>query len=108
MKRKSSSKIKKGDKVTILLGKDRGKVSSVEKVFPKKGKVLVSGVNVYKRHMGKKVTGQEGTILELSKPINISNVILVCPSCNKPTRTSFKISNKIKVRICKKCQKEII
>ena len=89
--------IKKGDKVMVLLGKDRGKVSTVEKVNPKKGKVLVAGVNIYKRHMGKKVTGQEGTILELPKPINISNVALVCSTCNKPIRG----------RKCKKCQKEI-
>lgn len=89
--------MKKGDKVKVLLGKDRGKVSTVEKVFPQKGKVLVAGVNVYKRHMGKKVTGQEGTILELPKPINISNVALVCQNCNKPIRG----------RNCKKCKKEI-
>ena len=57
--------IRKGDKVMVLLGKDRGKISTVEKVNPKKGKVLVAGVNIYKRHMGKKVTGQEGTILEI-------------------------------------------
>lgn len=89
--------IKKGDKVKVLLGKDRGKVSTVERVLPKKGKVLIAGVNIYKRHVGKKATGQEGTILELPKPINISNVALVCQSCNKPIRG----------RNCKKCGKEI-
>lgn len=90
--------IKKGDKVKVLLGKDRGKISSVERVFPKKNLVLVQDVNKVKRHVGKKVTGQEGTVLEIPKPIHISNVVLICPHCQKQTRA----------RICKNCKKEII
>ncbi len=90
--------IKKGDKVMVLLGKDRGKVSTVEKVFPKKRKVLVLDVNKVKRHIGKKATGQEGGVLEIAKPIDISNVALICPNCQKPTRIA---------KLCKKCGKEI-
>lgn len=101
-------KIKKGDKVLILLGKDRGKSSTVEKVFPKEGKLLVADVNKVKRHIGKKVTGSEGGVLEIEKPVNRSNVVLLCPNCNKPTRVGFKLSGKLKVRVCKKCQKEIM
>lgn len=99
-------KIKKGDKVKILLGKDRGKEEKVEKVYDKKGKVLILGVNVYKRHVKKQ--GQvEGGILDIPKPIDISNVALICPSCKKPTRVGFKMTKEGKLRVCKKCHKEI-
>ena len=63
--------IKKGDKVKVLLGKDRGKEAVVERVFPKKGKVLILGVNVYKRHVKKQ------GIIDIPKPIDISNVALI-------------------------------
>ncbi len=100
-------KIKKGDSVKILLGKDRGRDGKVERMLKKSGKILVAGVNVYKRHVGKKVSGTEGQIIDLIKPINLSNVALICPNCKKPTRVGFKIEGKIKSRICKKCRKEI-
>lgn len=100
-------KIKKGDEVKILLGKDRGRTGKVLRVFGKKGKVLVEGINVYKRHVRK--TGQhEGGILEITKPVNISNVALICPKCKKATRVGYKLTGKIKTRICKKCREEII
>lgn len=101
------SKIKKGDTVQVLLGKDRGRSGKVERVLAKEGKILVGDINVYKRHIGKKVTGQEGQILSLIKPLNISNVALICPNCNKATRVGFKYDGDIKMRICKKCGKEI-
>ncbi|KKS13045.1 50S ribosomal protein L24 [Candidatus Daviesbacteria bacterium RIFOXYD1_FULL_41_10] len=66
-------KIKKGDTVKILLGKDRGKTGKVLRVLAKKGKVLVEGVNAYKRHV-RKMKGMEGGIIEINKPIDISNV----------------------------------
>ena len=100
--------IKKGDKVMVLLGKDRGKTSVVEKALIKEGKVLVTDVNKAKRHIGKKTTGGEGGIVEIAKPIDISNVVLVCPSCQKPTRVGFQITKGAKMRICKKCEKEIV
>ncbi|HBQ50991.1 50S ribosomal protein L24 [Candidatus Daviesbacteria bacterium RIFCSPLOWO2_01_FULL_38_10] len=100
------SKIKKGDKIKVLLGKDRGKEGQVEKVFSKEGKVLILGVNIYKRHV-KKQGQTEGGIIEIPKPINISNVVLMCPLCKKPTRISFKKIKDSKLRVCKKCKKEI-
>lgn len=90
--------IKKGDKVLVLLGKDRGKISVVEKMIIKDKKVLVSDVNKVKRHIGKKTTGGEGGVIEIAKPIDISNVALICPNCQKPTRIA---------KLCKKCGKEI-
>lgn len=92
-------KIKKGDNVLILLGKDRGKTGKVEKVLVKKGKVLVTGVNLVKRHV-KKYKDIEGGIIDILKPVDISNVQLICPSCKKSTRVG-------RARVCKKCKKEI-
>lgn len=99
-------KIIKGDNVAILLGKDRGKTGAVDKVLPKEGKVFVQGVNLYKRHV-KKQGKVEGGIIDIAKPLNISNVALVCPHCKKPTRVGFEIKNGEKARICKKCKKII-
>ncbi|MFH1535853.1 MAG: 50S ribosomal protein L24 [Patescibacteria group bacterium] len=90
-------KIKKGDKVKILLGKDRGKEGKVEYVMAKRNRVFVGGVNMYKRHVRKH--GQvEGGIIDIPKSLDMSNVALVCLNCKKTTRN---------VRICKKCGKEI-
>lgn len=100
-------KIKKGDNVIIMLGKDRGRDGKVERILSDKGKVLVSGINAVKRHIGKKVTGQQGQIISLIKPVNISNVSLICPNCKKNTRVGFKMEGTTKVRICKKCGKDI-
>ena len=99
-------KILKNDTVKILLGKDAGKTGKVLKVFPRKDKVLVEGINVSKRHI-KKTAQYEGGIIDISKPVNISNVILVCPSCKKETKVGFEIKNGVKNRVCRKCR-EII
>lgn len=100
------NKLKKGDKVQILLGKDRKKSGSIERVLVKAGRVYVSGVNLFKRHV-KGQQGVEGGIIEIPKSMDISDVALICPNCNKPTRVGFKIEGKTKVRICRKCKKEI-
>lgn len=101
-------KILKGDKVQILVGKDSGKTGTVDRVLVKKEQVFVPGINVYKRHVNAKRFGQsEGGMIEISKPINISNVAFVCPSCKAATRVGFKIQGDIKARFCKKCGKEI-
>lgn len=99
-------KIKKGDKVKIMLGKDSGKEGTVEFVMAKEKKVFVGGANLYKRHV-RKMQGIEGGIIDLPKPMNISNVSLICPNCKKVTRVGFDITGKTKVRICRKCKKEI-
>lgn len=101
-----ANKFKKGDKVQIQLGKDRGKIAAIERVSTTKGLVLISGANLVKRHV-KKQTGVEGGIIEIPKPINISNIALICPNCNKPTRVSFSLDGKGKTRVCRKCKKEI-
>jgi large subunit ribosomal protein L24 len=100
-------KIRKNDTVKILIGKDSGKTGKVERVFTKKGQVVVAGMNIAKRHIKKGITGNEGTTLDIPKPLNISNVGLVCPNCKKVTRVGYKKDGENKLRICKKCDKEI-
>lgn len=99
-------KIKKGDKVIVLLGKDRGKIGKVEFVRAKDQKIFVEGANLYKRHV-RKMQNIEGGIIDIPKGLDISNLGLICPNCNKVTRVGYKVSNDLKVRICKKCGKEI-
>lgn len=99
-------KIKKGDKVKILLGKDKGKEGNVEFVLGKDKRVFISGANLYKRHV-RKMQNIEGGIIDIPKSLDISNVVLICPSCNKPTKIGYERNADIKVRICKKCKKEI-
>ncbi len=99
-------KIRKGDEVKVMLGKDNGRTGIVERILAKDGKVLVAGINQFKRHV-RKVQDMEGGVITISKPVNLSNVELVCPSCKKATRVGFKVEGDSKVRICKKCQKEI-
>ncbi len=99
-------KIKKDDNVKILLGKDNGKSGKVLKIDPKKGRVWVDGLNLYKRHV-KGRSGVEGGIIDIPKSLNISNVGLVCPKCKKITRVGFKLNGDVKVRFCKKCQEVI-
>lgn len=100
------SNIHKEDNVKILLGKDRGKTGKVLRVWTKENKVLVEGINMYKRHV-KKTAQQSGGILDIPKPVNISNVMVVCPECKKTTRTGIKIEGELKSRFCKKCKQEI-
>ena len=101
-------KIKKDDKVIILAGKDKGKKGKVLKVIPKDGRVIVGGVNIVRKHQQPKREGEKGQKIEVASPIDISNVMLICPKCGKQTRVGYKIvDNKEKVRICKKCGQEI-
>lgn len=99
-------KIKKGDKVKVLLGKDSGKEGSIQFVRASDKKVFVEGVNLYKRHV-RRMEGIEGGIIDLPKPMDISNVALICPNCKKVTRVGYELSKDGKSRICKKCKKEI-
>jgi len=100
-------KIKKGDLVKILSGKDKGKEVKVEKIIPKEKKILLMGVNMYKKHV-KGQSGQKGGIYDLPRSLNVSKVLLMCPLCKKATKVGYKFVGKEKVRICKKCGREII
>ncbi len=103
--------IKKGDKVTILAGKDKGKTGKVLQVFPNRERVSVEGLNLLIKHMRPRREGEKGQRIEFPAPMNISNLMLVCPKCSKPARVSYKTvkgdkGNK-KFRVCKKCDQVV-
>ncbi|MEI6596939.1 MAG: 50S ribosomal protein L24 [bacterium] len=108
-------KIKKGDKVKILAGKDKGKIGKVLQVFQSANRASIEGLNLLVKHMRPRKQGEKGQRIEFPAPINLSNVILVCSKCDKPTRVGYKylevtkndIKQNKKVRICKKCKQVI-
>jgi large subunit ribosomal protein L24 len=95
-----AAKIKKGDKVIVLAGRDRGAEGEVISVMPKEDRVVVRGVNLVKKHQRQTQT-QEGGIITREAPIHVSNVALKDPSTGKPTRVGFKIEDGKKVRVAK-------
>lgn len=105
---KTKVKIKKGDKVYVLTGKDRGKTGVVSGVLPKEGKAVVEGVNIVKKTVKGSQKNPQGGIVEKASPVSISNIQVICPGCNKSAKLGFKIlKDGKKERICKKCGREI-
>jgi len=105
-------KIKKGDKVTILAGKDKGKTGTVLQVFPDRDRASVEGLNLLIKHMRPRRQGEKGQRIEFPAPINLSNIEFVCPRCGKPARVGFVTQEdangkKKKFRACKKCKQVI-
>ncbi len=100
-------KFKKGDEIIVTGGKDKGKRGKIEEVFPQTMRVLVLGVNVYKRHLKKRDEKTPSGIIDSPRPLPLANVALLCPKCKKPTRIGFLVSEKEKQRICKKCKQLI-
>ncbi len=97
-------KIRKNDIVEVIAGEDKGKTGKILKVFPKRRRVIVEGVNFVKRHTRPRRAGQPGGILEKEAPIDISNVMLVCPKCAQRTRVGIEfLADGRKVRYCRKC-----
>lgn len=98
-------KIKKGDNVKVVAGKDIGKDGRVLKVDRKKGKILVEGINFKRKTLRKSRENQHGGIKDIEAYFDISNVMVICPKCKKTTRIGFSVDEKekIKKRICKKC-----
>lgn len=100
-------KIKKGDNVEIIAGKDRGKRGEVIAVFPSNGTVTVKKLNMVTRHKKARQVGQKGERITVEAPIDMSNVAVVCPHTDKPTRVGFVVKEGVKVRVSKKSGKEI-
>ena len=97
-------KIRKGDLVQVLQGKDRGKQGEVVFAFPDDGKVIVDGVNIAKKHQAPRQANEPGGIIDKEMPLPASRVALVCPSCGKPTRVGHRFeADGTKVRVCRKC-----
>lgn len=100
--------IKKKDKVLVITGDDKGKKGEVLKVVPKSKRVIVSKVNLVKKHT-RPTQNAPGGIREIEAPIHISNLVLLCPKCDQPTRPKFDfLSDGKKVRFCRKCGEMII
>jgi large subunit ribosomal protein L24 len=100
-------KIKKGDRVVVLQGKDRGKEGTVMRALPDKGKVIVEGVNIAKKHQKATRATMQGGIIDKDMPLDVSNVALVCPK-DGATRVGYKVSAAgEKSRICRKCGQEL-
>lgn len=102
-----SMKIRKNDQVKLLSGKDRGKVGKVLRVEPKSRKALIDGLNLVKKHTKPRRQGEKGQRVTVPALVDISNLMLVCPKCSKATRVGFKVTDKSKFRVCKKCKSEI-
>ena len=101
-------KIKKGDRVRVLTGKDRGHEGEVMRVIPSTGKVIVDGANVAKKHQRATKATMQGGIIDKDMPMPVANVALLCPTCGKATRVAYKIDRDgTKVRACKKCGGEM-
>lgn len=97
-------RIKQGDTVEVISGKDRGKQGEILKVEPDEDKVIVEGINIIHRHMRPTQDMPQGGIIENEGPIHISNVQLICPRCGERTRFGTEVlDDGSKVRICKKC-----
>lgn len=97
-------KILKGDKVSIILGKDKGRSGEVVRTFPKTLKVVVKGLNIFKKHI-KPSQNKRGAIVEKERPLAVSKVMFICPTCQKPVRVGYQISKTgVKSRICRKCK----
>ncbi len=97
--------IKKNDTILIISGDEKNKKGRVLDVSPKKGKILVEKINIIKRHMKPSKKYTQGGIIEKEAPLHRSNVMLVCPKCDKTTRIEYKIlESGTKVRVCKKCR----
>ena len=95
--------VKKGDKVRVLAGKDKGKEGVILRSFPSKQRVTVEKINMVKKAMRPTQQNPQGGIISMEAPLHVSNVMLVCSKCNKATRVNREIRDGKKVRICKKC-----
>ena len=96
-------KVKKNDTVLVITGKDAGKTAKVLAAMPKANKVIVDGINVQKKHKKARSAQEVSSIQNQSGPIDASNVMVVCPVCNKATRVAYQVEGDKKVRLCKKC-----
>lgn len=100
-------KLKKGDKVAVIAGKDKGKDGLVEKVYKNMNKVMIMNINMYKKHIKKNKDMPKGGIVDLPRPIDVSKLMFICPKCTKQARLGYKVEKDKKTRICRTC-KEVV
>ncbi len=99
-------KFKIGDTVKIIAGKDKGREGKIEKILVDEKKAIVPGINLYKKHV-KGFGDVKGGIYDIPRALDFGKIELVCPKCKKVTRVGFKFAGEEKIRICKRCGKEI-
>ena len=99
--------IKTGDKVRVIAGKDKGKEGSVKKILAAENRVVVEGINKIKKHQKPNTANPNGGVIDTEAPINASNVMLIDPSTNEPTRVGYKFVDGKKVRVAKKSGKTL-
>ena len=99
--------VKTGDNVMIISGKDKGKTGKVLQTSPKEGKVIVEGLNMVTKHVKPRRQGEQGGIVKAEAPMYACKAMLVCPKCGKATRVGHAYEGDKKVRVCKKCGKNI-
>lgn len=100
-------KLKKGDEVLVIAGKEKGKRGKILHALPKIGKVVVEGLHLIKKHRRPKRSGEKGESVLIPQPIPVSKVKLICPKCGAATRVGHKLVGENKYRMCKKCGSEI-
>ena len=100
-------KIKKGDKIRVTAGKDSGREGVVERVYAKANRLLITGVNIYKKHIKKNEKMPQGGTVEVPRPLDAAKVMLICPKCKKETRIGYELVKNKKFRVCKKCGSRI-
>lgn len=101
------TKIKTGDTVRVILGKDRGKKGQVLAVLPKAGRVIVEGISMVKKHVRARRAGEKGQRVAVAAPVEISNVQFVCPQCKRGARIGITRTAGERTRVCKNCSAEI-
>lgn len=104
------NRIKKGDTVQVVSGDDRDMRGEVLRVMPRENRLVISGVNIITKHQSAQRAGRsqaQGGRIQFEAPINMSNVMLVCPKCDAATRVGFGVEDGQKVRVCRKCGKAI-
>lgn len=97
-------KLKKGDNVKIMSGKDRGRTGVIMTAFPDSDRITIDGLNVFKKRSKPRKQGEKGQVVAVSRPMAASKVMIVCPNCKEPTRLGSRTEGNRKVRYCKKCQ----
>ena len=99
-----AARVKRNDTVEVITGKDRGRRGSVRQVLPKRDRVIVTGLNMVKKHRRSQNPTTPSDIIDLEAPLHLSNVMLVCPSCDETTRVAFRaLDDGGKTRVCKRC-----
>jgi len=106
--KKKQLQVKTGDRVMIIAGKDKGKTGNVTKTMPAESKVVVEGANmITKAQRPNPMAGVQGGLVKMEAPLDSSNVMIVCPSCEKVTRVKTEVRDDKKVRVCKKCGEKL-